>query len=323
MKESKAIESAESVEKSPSSLFYFERGMLNQRNYQFDSAIADFSKSIEIKPSDEAYYRRGQCYYEKDRFSSAISDFTLALSLKPNCYKFYYWRGTTYLLTGMKNSDQRQFELALKDMESTITFNPKYVDAYIEKAKIYLAMGQLNPALEDLKTAIRLNAEDDYAYGIRAQIYSDEGQFDLAFDDINRAIQIATKKENIYYYVRGRIYYLKNQLDLAIVDLNEAISLGCLLPTCFAFRASAYCYTGELDKALLDYQSASEKDSDNALVLLMGALILLEKNDIKEASQIVASLLSSKCGVEGRLFAKILLKTQIKEQKEEVSLSLN
>ncbi|MGA8128372.1 MAG: tetratricopeptide repeat protein, partial [Syntrophobacteraceae bacterium] len=56
-----------------------------------------------------------------------------------------------------KIGDYRQ---AISDYDRAIEINPKYVEAYYNRAVAYAKLGNSSQAVEDLKTAARFNDED-------------------------------------------------------------------------------------------------------------------------------------------------------------------
>jgi Tfp pilus assembly protein PilF len=93
---------------------------------------------------------------------------------------------------------------------------------YVDRGRVYLAMGDLDRALANMDEAIRLDPSENA------------------------------------YVARGAVLTEKNELDRAIADFDEAVKIGSTLITAFAGRARVYEKKGERDKAIADYRKALE-----------------------------------------------------------------
>lgn len=320
MKDSEKVEvKDQSQPELKDAIAYYNRGKLNQNKGQSDFAIADFTAVIKLQPKNaKAHFRRGQCYFDKDQLTLALSDFSTTLELETLHYRAIYLRGMTYFFIVMESDNKRMNEYAIQDLDKAIKLNPKYVDAYIGRALIYLNMHQLTLAKADLYQANRLDTENADTYFYLADVFLEESQFDLALENISEAIELNSKNEDAFYK-RGLIYYHKTELDHAISDFSNAIKLGCQRSSPFVYRALAYYCKGELEKSMSDYESAKKLNLNNALAHIAGSLALLEKKQYQAASQILDQVLIAKGEAELKLYARVLFKTEIKEQKEEDS----
>ncbi len=63
---------------------HLERGEQEERKYNFDAAITEYTKAIEADPEFiDAYYLRGQLLYTQKKYQAALSDADKAISLQP------------------------------------------------------------------------------------------------------------------------------------------------------------------------------------------------------------------------------------------------
>lgn len=81
---------------------HFERGEQEERKYNFDAAITEYTKAIEADPEFiDAYYLRGNLLYTQKKYQAALSDADKAISLKPDAPEYHrvllMLRGECYL----------------------------------------------------------------------------------------------------------------------------------------------------------------------------------------------------------------------------------
>ncbi len=91
----------------------------------------------------------------------------------------YNVRGTAYGRGG-------EFSRALADFNQAIQLNPKFYQAYANRALIYRNMGKLPEAIADYNAALQINPNYDVAYIGRGNLYRQAGRDDDAFNDYSR-----------------------------------------------------------------------------------------------------------------------------------------
>jgi tetratricopeptide (TPR) repeat protein len=111
---------------------------------------------------------------------------------------------------------------------------------------------------------LRIDADPKYfdAWSNRAVVYSFKAQYDLAIADLTQAIKLAPATPK-GYKDRSISYYKKQNYDLALADLNELIRLDPTTAQNFAMRAEVYEKKNQKDRALADYKAAQKSDSAN------------------------------------------------------------
>ncbi len=95
---------------------------------------------------------------------------------------------------------------------------------FLERARIYLAMGKAEDARSNLNVYINHNHDNDQAYVNRAATFF-PGQLQHAVDDCNSAIAINPYNKNAYF-LRGLALYELGEEKKACADFEEAIKLG-------------------------------------------------------------------------------------------------
>jgi len=141
---------------------YFDRGLENLNQGNFQGAIENFTRVIELDPkAHEAYYDRGAAYanlfakvnpLERTKtflnggcpeLKAAIGDFTRAIAIAPNNFQYYLARGSAYIFV-------RQTKNAVVDLTRAIELNPNQADIYYNRGLAYIFCGDIKSGWADI-----------------------------------------------------------------------------------------------------------------------------------------------------------------------------
>jgi tetratricopeptide (TPR) repeat protein len=126
--------------------------------------------------------------------------------------------------------------------------NPKYAEAYNNRANAYIRKGQYDKVISDCNKAIELNPRLAGAYYNRGLAYHQgKKQYDKAISDYNRAI-----KRN----PRLARAQTKGQYDKAISDFTKAIEINPSFAKAYNNRGVSYFYKKNYEKAWNDVYKA-------------------------------------------------------------------
>ena len=77
------------------------------------------------------------------------------------------------------------YNRAIQDFNRSITLNPSYVQAYLDRGIAYSNKGDYDSAIQDFSQTIKLTPLNAIAYGNRGVAYSSKGDYDRAIEDFN------------------------------------------------------------------------------------------------------------------------------------------
>jgi len=152
---------------------YLNRSVINQAKGNPEQIIADMGKVIEINPETPmAYYVKGAAYANENNMQQAISNYNEAIRLKPDYPEVYVDRAlayaykdkieqakadpnspTAYINIGINDLNKADYDRAIADCNKAIEISPKYVNAYIVRARIYLMGHDFDKAWSDVHKA--------------------------------------------------------------------------------------------------------------------------------------------------------------------------
>ena len=183
---------AKAIELNPASArFFTNRGNLYSDLKRFDEAIADYTKAISLDPAYVAAYEgRGIANGMKQDFAKAIEDLSKVIELNPADSTAYYNRGVYY-------SQKQDFQMAKVDYTKYIDSNPAnktmLADCYLNRAITNYMLNDDAGALADLTKAIEANPKLVNAYVARSRIYRDQNKVQLAEADEKKAAELQGK----------------------------------------------------------------------------------------------------------------------------------
>jgi len=128
------------------------RGQVESLAGRYDKAIADFDRAIALFPlNPTTYFNRGQARLRKGELDGALADFEMEGQLDPRDPWAWYGCGLVRSRRG-----EGEGEKAITDFGRAIHLNGKAPQAYLERARVYLARHESDLALADFSRSIQL-----------------------------------------------------------------------------------------------------------------------------------------------------------------------
>jgi tetratricopeptide (TPR) repeat protein len=182
----------------------------------------------------------------------AIQKFTKAIQLNSKYQHAYFLRGFEYY-------QAQEFEKSLTDLNQAILINPKFSQAYYNRAVLkYEKNNDIQGALADFNQAILINPRNFEAYINRGLLkYEKINDTQGALADFNQAIFINPRNFEAYIN-RGLLKYEKiNDIQGALADYNQAIFINPRIPHVYNNRANLKTYQlNDVEGGMADYDQA-------------------------------------------------------------------
>lgn len=152
--EDAAAAATRALERDPSSWFaYCLRGAARLATGCYDDAVADYEEAIALKPEAAgAYLGRGTALRRLRRISEAEADVARALARDPGPSLAAHIR----LLAGVLRLDRGLPREALEEFRIALALRPDFFEAYIGRAKAWLALLEPERAQAEADRARRL-----------------------------------------------------------------------------------------------------------------------------------------------------------------------
>ncbi len=228
---------------------FFNAGVKNGIDGDFQAAIANFEKAIDLNPLfAEAFLYKGLAEIETGNYETALKDLTITIELDPGFSdQAHYFRGLTKYF-------QEAYIEAIDDLSIAIRMNPDFV-AFYQRGKANLKLGEYRRSLQDFDIALRLNEEfhEGYLYRGICLYYLEE--YEDAMNDLEMAkVNLPANPKAFYYSGRVRLK-IKNSY-VAIEDLDKAIELDPDFAQAYEARSQARQNTGNIQAAAADREMA-------------------------------------------------------------------
>jgi len=180
--------------------------------------VQDFDYSVSIMKQQEAINTKIKEYHvwKKDSFQSA----------QINRADSFFYAGTEKDIICKIKIDTSLFLSAINDYYNAIKLKPNYMQAYRNKARIYIYLKQYGQAIIDLTEALKY-------------VYTDGDKADL-------------------HHMRGEALYFSGMYESAIKDFDAAIQIMGTKDYSMLMCAKAKWKLGKYDEACADYKDAIE-----------------------------------------------------------------
>jgi len=154
---------------------------------------------------------------------------------------------------------------AVADFSRAIELNPKYRDAYVNRAIAYAKMHEYQKSIADRRRAVDLeprNPGNYLEYGFMGEAFERMGRNDSAYVSFDRAIELNPGYADALNN-RGVIKLWRGDLAGGTADFSRAIVVSKKHRGAYANRALAYARMGEYEKSIADSRRAIELEPGN------------------------------------------------------------
>ena len=189
---------------------FYKKGLSEIQNNNYNKAISYFTMAIEInKKYTDAYDQRGSCYAEKKQTEKALKDYTTEVAIHPTA--------EAYNFIGMLYDRLKNYDEAIVYYTKAIKLNPRYADAYDNRADALCFKNENRKAEQDFLSAMKFCADDEslgmYHFNLGI-LYLEEKKYKSAIDEFSNALNLN--------YIDKRAYLLRAQAYNAINKHKEA-----------------------------------------------------------------------------------------------------
>lgn len=185
---------------------------------------------------------------------------------------------TFYYNKGIKENDARLYALATKDFDKAISFNSKFIKAYIANGEVSLSMRMIAKAQENFNKAYELDPNNMEVVNQLTTLSFNNRQF-------QKAIDFAVKCKNCKNVSRvlGMSYYNLEDYGKAENFLKQAIAENDKDAEAAYTLGRTYLELEEEKDAIAQFQKAVELDPSRSQWLYELGLLYYNQNDFKNS----------------------------------------
>jgi len=182
--------------------------------------------------------------------------------------------GTRYYIAQWQTDERHKFYM--------LSLAPGAGRLHSDYGLVLDAKGDHRQAIEHYTRAIELEPRFAEAYCNRAAAYRRIGNYDLAIHDATRAIELNPDYAEAYNN-RANAYGMLRQYDAAIRDYTRALQIRPDLAQAYSNHGLAYAAIGDIERAMRDYDKAIELRPDYPGSYFNRAMILSDRGDFRGA----------------------------------------
>ena len=172
------------------------------------------------------------------------------------------------------SEDRRLIEDEIHRLTVLIERNARDVFSLTRRGALLRKLGLFQDALNDLSLAVYVEPSFMDAYWQRALIYMIFDHYDEALDSLNMCIKF-NKVHAGAYKLRGDIYLLKNDIALSIANYSSAIRNNPTDHEAYYQRAQAYERRNDVLLAMDDYVQVTRLNPKNIEAWFVSVFLLL------------------------------------------------
>lgn len=237
----------------------------------------------DVSNNDFAFYVKSLLYKKLNWWEKAIETILKAIEIKPESLEYLSELATYYYHAKFYGDTKTVcYKILAKDS--------KYLYAYIMLAKCYLKNKDYEQALKNLETAINLDSNSDEAYYTKAQVYRQTNVNVSAIETAKKAISIAPNKVEYYDFVANCYYELENYKE-AYFYYKEAADIDMLSVTFKYYMAKCAQFNSDIANAVANFSVAKRLEPSNVFISIEYADFLCSINKHKKALDILKSTL--------------------------------
>lgn len=162
--------------------------------------------------------------------------------------------------------NNREFELASKDISDVIRLNPKSDAGFVLRGLAHASQSDSVQAIKDFSTAITLNPRGSHAYRYRAEGLLLMKEYDKAVKDYDMAISLEGG-DTATCFMRGKALVGTKQYQKAIEDFSHVLLTNPRHFAALVGRGYALWRMSDFKNALLDFDRAVAIDPANPVSL--------------------------------------------------------
>ena len=176
----------------------------------------------------------------------------------------------------------KEYEAALKDINTAISKDPRVADFHVTRGDIYRDMDKPDLALLAYKKAIEVDSKCASAYSSLARFYENEGKLDEATDWFERGSKVAPH-DPAFLSARADFFKEHDQPEKALASFDQIVADNGADESVYVDRARVLDEMGRSKEALVSLDKAIELAPTYKYAYEEKADILYEANRFAEA----------------------------------------
>lgn len=227
-----------------------------------DKGLADLDEeTLRIIPVYRfAFLIRAALLHDRKEYAKALADYDRGLADLDEVIRRIIPEWIVFLkLRGKCLFQLKSYDRAIGDFNEVLRHDPKEIDVWNERGRVFRAKGETDQAIADFTRALKGDPKHKWAFANRGDMWKEKGEYEKALTDYGEALKIDPK----YTYAlvsRADTWFRKSDWDKSIEDFTQALALEPKNVDAWNDRGRAWLKKGESDKAIADFTQAVQVD---------------------------------------------------------------
>jgi tetratricopeptide (TPR) repeat protein len=235
--------------------------------WRFGAALPLWQQASSSDPQNVwAWYGLGHCYDQLSQPARAAACYTACIALKPDYYGWYFKRGLNYL-------KQKDYSLALADLDETLKLRPGAAEARFNRAVVLLNLNRCPEAIANLEDLVGQGHDDARTRLLLAQAKEKAGDPEGARRERIAGLQRKPIDDNAW--VAQAIARSKVDPVGAVKDLDRALDYNAFSAAALESKANLFAERlGRTEDAVAVLDRAVAIYPENASLLAARGVLL-------------------------------------------------
>jgi len=198
---------------------YYNKGIIEYEEGQYDLSIENFKKAIEINDSNFDYhYNLGLAYIKIEEYDLAVTSFNKAIVLNARDFDVYQNLGLAFFNKG-------EFLKAAKAYKKAVMLNSNDPENFENAGAAYFSLKNYKDAIFYFKQAVKLEPRNStYNYNLAYTYYKNEN-YELAEDFLISTLNYNRQNEDAYLLL-GKVYLKQHDSLLAKDNFEKVLKIN-------------------------------------------------------------------------------------------------
>jgi TolB-like protein/Tfp pilus assembly protein PilF len=214
-----------------------------------EEALRSVQQAMRLNPRYLPWYLAlaGWAYHSTGRYEEAITALKTLLVRNPNLLTAHLDLAVSYIRQwiSQQNSDAQTLVQALAAAQRGVALNDALPGGHIVLGAVYLHQKQYELAITEMQRAIALDPNEAISYAVLAETLGWMGRREEALPMVEQALHLKPKMVDVHLGSIGTAYYLAGKSEEAIAPLKQYLSRYPNILGAHLYLAAVYSELGK------------------------------------------------------------------------------
>ncbi len=258
---------------------------------RFEEAEAAVRSFLEVVPNNEYAIRRMVLILsQSEKMDEALEFLNANISRTPDSSVLYALRAAVQMAQGAGENETEVLKLAVADCNKAIELDAENIEAVLTRAKISLALKDLEQAKKDIETLQSVRPDLPDLTLLRMDIAIQEKRFGDAISDLEKLVQLNPENRMLLMQL-GSFYQMDDRSKKALRVADRLVKADSTDWQALRLRGDIQLSLGKHAEAIEDYQSAidnittGDEDLSGVLNNLAWVLSTSPEDDVRDGKR--------------------------------------